>query len=71
VILVGNVHTVEELLQGTPATVAAAAQSCIDKAGAGGGFMLGSGCIVPRYTPLDNVRAMVQTAHSQPYPLPV
>jgi uroporphyrinogen decarboxylase len=68
VTLVGNVHTVVELLQGTPASVSAAAQRCIDAAGAGGGFLLGSGCIVPRYSPLENVRAMVETAHSQPYP---
>ncbi|RME65234.1 MAG: hypothetical protein D6790_02150, partial [Caldilineae bacterium] len=53
---------------GTPETVAASAQRCIDEAGPGGGFLLGSGCIVPRYTPLENVRAMVETAHSQPYP---
>ena len=46
----------------------ALAQRCIDAAGAGGGFLLGSGCIVPRYTPLENVQAMVNTAHSQPYP---
>lgn len=68
VALVGNVDTVTELLQGTPATVAASAQRCIDQAGAGGGFLLGSGCIVPRYSPIENVRAMVRVAHSQPYP---
>ena len=67
-VLVGNVHTVVELLQGTPESVAAAAQRCIDAAGTGGGFLLGSGCIVPRYSPLENVQAMVNTAHSQPYP---
>jgi uroporphyrinogen decarboxylase len=68
VALVGNVDTVTELLQGTPATVAASAQRCIDQAGGGGGFLLGSGCIVPRYTPIENVQAMVRVAHSQPYP---
>lgn len=66
--LVGNVDTVTELLQGTPETVGASAQRCIDQAGAGGGFLLGSGCIVPRYSPLENVQAMVRVAHSQPYP---
>jgi uroporphyrinogen decarboxylase len=67
--IVGNVHTVTELLQGTPEAVRASAQRCIDEAGVGGGFLLGSGCIVPRYTPLENVRAMVEVAHSQPYPV--
>lgn len=66
--LVGNVDTVTELLQGTPETVRVSAQRCIDQAGAGGGFLLGSGCIVPRYAPLDNLRALVEVAHSQPYP---
>ena len=46
----------------------ASAQRCIDQAGAGGGFLLGSGCIVPRYSPLENVQEMVRVAHSQPYP---
>ena len=68
VAVVGNVHTVTELLQGTPESVAASAQRCIDDAGYGGGFLLGSGCIVPRYAPLENVQAMVRVAHSQPYP---
>lgn len=69
VALVGNVDTVTELLQGTPATVRASAQRCIDQAGAGGGFLLGSGCIVPRYTPIENVQEMVRVAHSQAYPV--
>jgi uroporphyrinogen decarboxylase len=68
VTLVGNVHTVRHLLEGTPATVRAAAQQCIDQAGRGGRFVLGSGCIVPRRTPLANVIEMVRVAHSQPYP---
>ncbi len=70
VVLVGNLHTVQELLQGTPETVRAAAQRCIDQGGPGGGFLLGSGCIVPRYSPLENVQEMVRVAHSQPYPVP-
>ena len=68
VVLVGNVHTVEELLLATPEQAAAAAQRCIDQAGAGGGFMVGSGCIVPRHTPIANLQAIVQVCHSQPYP---
>ena len=30
--------------------------------GRGGGYILGSGCVVPRITPLENVRVMVETA---------
>ena len=62
VAIVGNVHTVTELLQGTPETVRAAAQRCIEQAG-DTGFLLGSGCLVPRRTPLENVRALVAAAH--------
>lgn len=68
VAIVGNVHTVEKLLQGTPESVRASAQRCIDHAGQGGGFLLGSACIVPRYAPLENIQEMVRVAHSQPYP---
>jgi uroporphyrinogen decarboxylase len=68
VTLMGNVHTVHDLLEGTSATVRAAAQRCIDQAGPGGRFILGSGCIVPRRAPLANVVEMVRVAHQQPYP---
>lgn len=62
VTLVGNVHTVNDLLQGTPDRVRAAAERCIQQAGGGPGFILGSGCIVPRYTPIENLQAMVEVA---------
>jgi uroporphyrinogen decarboxylase len=66
VTLVGNVHTVTELLQGTPETVRAASLRCIEMSRGGSGFILGSGCIVPRYTPIENLREMVRVArHSQ------
>jgi uroporphyrinogen decarboxylase len=60
--LMGNVHTVTELLQGDVAAVRDSAQRCIRQAGPGGGFVLGSGCIVPRDTPLENLQAMVDVA---------
>ena len=62
VTLVGNVHTVNDLLQGTVETVRDASQQCIEKAGGGCGFILGSGCLVPRHTPIENVREMVRVA---------
>jgi uroporphyrinogen decarboxylase len=68
VTLMGNVHTVTDLLQGDRATVRASAQRCIQRAGRGGGFILGSGCLVPRRTPIENVQEMVRVAHDQPYP---
>ncbi len=66
VALMGNVHTVNDLLSGTPESVRAAAQRCIEQAGRGRRFILGSGCIVPRHTPLDNLRAMVRVARETP-----
>jgi uroporphyrinogen decarboxylase len=68
VALMGNVHTVEHLLKGTVQCVHDASQRCIDQAGSGGGFILGSGCIVPRHTPIENVVEMVRVAHQQTYP---
>ena len=62
VVLIGNVNPVAELLQGTRASVRAAAERCIAEAGPTA-FILGSGCLVPRRTPLENVRELVQVAH--------
>lgn len=66
VTIVGNVDTVSELLQASPDATAAAASRCIEQTGARR-FILGSGCIVPRYTPVENVRELVRTAHEHRY----
>ncbi len=66
--VIGNVDPVTVLLQGTPEQVRAVSEQCLE-AGRGGGYVLGSGCVVPRITPLDNIRAMVQAARdSAPVP---
>jgi len=66
--VIGNVDPVTVLLQGTPEQVRAASEACLE-AGRGGRYVLGSGCVVPRITPLDNVRAMVHAARdSSPVP---
>ena len=57
----GNVSTTL-LLSGTPGEVEEAAKQCIAKAAKGGGFILGSGCEVPRDTPPANLEAMVRAA---------
>jgi MtaA/CmuA family methyltransferase len=61
--IVGNVDTVTELLQATPEKTAAAARRCIEQTG-GRHFILGSGCLIPRYTPVANVRALVEAGHA-------
>jgi uroporphyrinogen decarboxylase len=62
--IVGNVNTVTELLQADAAQSEAAARRCIEQTG-GRNFILGSGCIVPRHTPVENVRMLVRVAHER------
>lgn len=69
VCLMGNLNPSEVLLRGTPEIVAEEAQKCIHAAGKGGGYILGSGCELAYFTPLDNVKAMIETARKNRYPL--
>jgi uroporphyrinogen decarboxylase len=62
--LLGNVDTVNALLLGSPDKVRQDSENCIAAAAHNGRYMLGSGCMVPRTTPLDNVRAMVDVARA-------
>jgi uroporphyrinogen decarboxylase len=62
VCLMGNLHPVELLLQGSPDAVEQAARQAIADAGPDGGFILGSGCEVPPAPPQENLRAMIRTA---------
>jgi len=55
------------LLYGSPDQVAEAAQKCIDDAGQGGGFILGSGCELAYRTPQENVSAMIRVARNHRY----
>jgi MtaA/CmuA family methyltransferase len=64
--LLGNVDTVSALLLGTPDLVRHDAEACISAAAANGRYMLGSGCMVPRTTPLENVKTMVEVARAHP-----
>jgi uroporphyrinogen decarboxylase len=50
------------LLNGTPEEVEGEGRRCIRSAAQGGGFILGSGCEVPRNTPPENLKAMVRAA---------
>lgn len=70
VALMGGV-SVLTLLRGTPREVEEEARKCILKAGRDGGYILAAGDMVPRDTPEDNIRALVNTAHEfGRYPLP-
>ncbi len=58
--LMGNLHTTEVMLKGTPETVREASRKAIEDAGAGGGFILSTGDQCGRDTPDQNIRAMVE-----------
>ncbi len=58
----GNLHTTEVMLRGTPQTVREASRTAIEAAGAGGGFILSTGDQCGRDTPDENIRAMVEAA---------
>jgi uroporphyrinogen decarboxylase len=60
--LMGNLHTTDPMLRGTPAEVARESRWCIDVAAEGGGFILSTGDQCGRDTPEGNILAMVETA---------
>lgn len=59
--IMGNVRAVDTLLQGTVEQVETEAAACIAKAAKGGGYFLSGDCTVPRDTPPENIRALVNT----------
>jgi len=56
----GNVGTTTTMLLGTVAEVKREAKECIAKTAAGGGFILGTECAMPRDTPAANVHALTE-----------
>ncbi len=59
--LMGNLHTTEVMLRGTPADVRNAAIQALRDAGGGGGFILSTGDQCGRETPEANLFALVET----------
>ena len=59
----GNMNPVAVMLKETPAGVAAACRQAIAAAGAAEGYILLPGCDIPPSTPIENVKAMVDTTH--------
>ncbi len=60
--LMGNLHTTQVMLLGTPAEVEQAARAAIDAAAAGGGFILSTGDQCGRDTPDENIFKLVEVA---------
>jgi len=63
-VLKGNLHTTNVMLQGTPEQVREASRQAIDDAAEGGGFMLSTGDQCGRDTPDENMHAMIETART-------
>jgi len=66
----GNIDPSSVLYRGTPDDVEQKVKLVIEKAGHGGGLILGSGCDVPYGTPKENLMALVNAARKYgKYPL--
>jgi MtaA/CmuA family methyltransferase len=61
-VLLGNLHPVEVVCNGTPERITAALARC--HAEAGEQYIVGAGCEIPRDTPPENLRAMCEYAHT-------
>lgn len=62
--LMGNLHTTEVMLRGTPEDVERAAKQAIDDAGQGGGFILSTGDQCGTNTPDENIFKMIDVART-------
>lgn len=60
--LMGNLHTIDTMLKGSPDDVEKAAREAIDAAAAGGGFILSTGDQCGRDTPDENLYKLVEVA---------
>ncbi len=70
--LIGNMHQLQTLLNGTPAEVEEECREMIAKAGPGGGYILSASGCLSEGTPLENIEAMVRTAEKYGhYPISV
>lgn len=64
IVLKGNLHTTDVMLNGSVDDVIRASKKCIDDAGKDGGFILSTGDQTPRDTPYENIQAVVDTART-------
>ena len=62
--LLGNLAPTGVLRDGTPGEVEAACRQVIEKAAPAGGFILGSSGSVARFTPMENLQAMVSACET-------
>jgi len=65
--LEGNISTIAALLNGTPEDVTQEANHIISLFKNNGGLILSSACEIPRFSPRENVAAIVKAAEEYPY----
>ena len=65
--LMGNVDPINTLLNGTPEDVKRESKRVIEEGGADGRLILAGGCEVARDTPIENIRAMIDSAKAYQY----
>jgi len=65
-VLLGNIHTVNVVKNGTPDDVRQALAAC--RAAAGAEWIAGAGCEVPRHSPAENVRCFADCRRSAGLP---
>jgi uroporphyrinogen decarboxylase len=63
--LIGTVDPSGVMARGTPEDVRAAARRDLALLAPGGGFILAPGCALPYDTPDENIRALVESAHTE------
>jgi MtaA/CmuA family methyltransferase len=61
-VLLGNLNPVKTIRDGTPESITAALAECHRQAG--GNYIVGAGCEIPRGTPEANLRALTAYAHA-------
>ena len=61
-VIMGNVSTITDMLEGTPEKVTTAAARCHEICGCY--HIVGAGCEISPFTPTENLRAMIRYAHN-------
>jgi uroporphyrinogen decarboxylase len=70
VVIVGNVNTIQTLLQGTAAQVREETIDCLKKGAPGGRYIVSADCATPRDTDPANIAAMAEAVEQYAdYPL--
>lgn len=64
VLLIGNLNPTGNILTGKPSQVASETVELLNKMERFPNFILSTGCDLPKHTPLENIRAFMETARS-------